>query len=393
MPSPTAPTAQRTGDAFRRVDWLELFFDLVFVVIVKQLTDLLHGDPGVDDFLLVAGILVLVWAAWLNVVTFVNMVGGTPGGARVPVLVSMAGVGLIAVSIPEVTGDGAPLFAIGYAVARVAIWPVWVRARRRSGRGALRPTLYGPGIAVLWLASIAVPDGYRLWVWAALVVAEMAIVATGLKGTRFIAGHLIERVGLFTMIVLGESLVELILAIDIGQSATAWIISALGFSIICSFWWLYFAAGAPVTERVLGRADAVDASDGVGAHATHVVAVLRDVLGVAHYVIVLGLIGVAAGLGGAIEQADGARLAFGTLVALCGGTALYHAAQVLIAWRYGLPMRLLLVWGVLSIAISAFVIAFGAGWAPWVVVTVMLVDTVLHLATGPLVARRVRTRT
>ncbi|MCS5718420.1 low temperature requirement protein A [Herbiconiux sp. CPCC 205763] len=367
--------ADATPATNRRVDWLELFFDLVFVVIIKQITDLLHGDPDVADFVLVGAILVPVWAAWLNVTTFVNRAGDSSTGARLSILVSMAGVALIAISIPEVMTSGAPLFALGYALARLAVWPVWAAQRRREGGGILQPTVYGPGLAALWLASIAVPDAYRPWVWAALVLVEGAIFVRGIDGTDFVAGHIIERVGLFTMIVLGEAVVELILSVRIGQSAAAWLIAALGFALICSFWWMYFQSGTRVTERVLGHS-----SSGV----------IRDVLAGAHYLIVLGLIGVAAGLGGAVEQADHDHLQFSTVVALSGGTALYHGAQVLTAWRYGLPMRLLAAWGVLSLATSAVVIVFGVAWAPWVVVLVMLVDSLLHAATGPIVARRVR---
>jgi low temperature requirement protein LtrA len=369
MTSP--PNAPETT---RRVDSLELFFDLVFVVIVKQLTDLLHGDPEPYDFILVAGLLVLIWAAWLNVTTFVNIAGIASAERRIPVLVSMAGVALIAVSIPEVTTAGAPLFALGYAIARLAMWPLWVKARRQRGLGALRPTIFGPMLAALWLASIAVPDTARLWVWGVLVVVEAVIVLRGLTHANFVPAHLIERVGLFTMIVLGESVVELILALTIGQSMVAWLIAGLGFTMICAFWWMYFQTGTTVTERALR---------------TGSLALLRDVLGAAHYLIVLGLIGVAAGLGGAIEHADDAHLSVGLLVALCGGTALYHSAHVLIGWRYGVPMTVVAGWGIFSVALSAVVIAFGSSWDPWVVVAVMLADALLHVVAAPLMARRV----
>ncbi|MGD8165588.1 low temperature requirement protein A [Herbiconiux sp. P16] len=368
-------------DPIRRVDWIELFFDLVFVVIVKQLTDVLHSDgtaagsPDAADFLLVTGLMVPVWAAWLNVTLFVNRAGGAASSRPLSVLVSMAGIGLIAVSIPEVAGAGGALFALGYAIARVAVWPAWARTLRRNGDGILRPTLFGPGLAVLWLASIAVPEGYRFAVWGVLVLIEGAIIVRNLDGTPFQVDHLIERVALFTMIVLGEGVVELILAIRIGQSPAAWLIAALGFALICAFWWMYFRAGTRVAERVLSHGST---------------RVLRDVLGAAHYLIVLGLIGVAAGLGGAIAQADAPHLEFATIVALCGGTALYHGAQVLTAWRYRLPMKLLVIWGLLSLTLSAVVIAVGSAWAPWLVVSVMLVDALLHAATGPIVARRVR---
>lgn len=357
----------------RRVDWLELFFDVVFVVVIGQLTRLLAGTPGVTDFLLVIGILVPSWLVWINITIFVNQ--GISARTRIPVLIAMASTGLIAVGIPEVAGAGAPLFALGYSAAKLAIWPLWVRARRQSGEGAILPTIYGPGLAVLWIASIAVPDGIRLAVWAVLVLVELGILASGLPRSRFAPHHLIERFSLFTMIVLGEGVIEVILAIRIGQPPEAWVIAGLGFALLCGFWLMYFVEGARVAERTLGHGSST---------------LLRDVLGVGHYFIILGLIGVAAGLGAAIEEAADPHLQFSTLVALCGGTAVYHLAQVLTAWRYGLPTRWLLSWGVLSLAVSIIVIATGEHWQPWIVLAVMLADTLLHAATGPLVARRLK---
>jgi low temperature requirement protein LtrA len=370
--------ADGTTESTRRVDTLELFFDLVFVVIVKQLTDLLHGEAGPDDFLLVAGMLVLLWAAWLNVTTFANIAGIASADRRISVLASMAGIALIAVSIPEVTTAGAHLFAIGYAVARLAIWPLWVKTRRQRGLGALRPTIYGPVLAALWLSSIAVPDAARLWVWATLTLVEAALLLRGLTRAQFVPAHLTERVGLFTMIVLGESVVELILALSIEQSSTAWLVAGLGFTMICAFWWMYFQTGATVTERALQGGS---------------LALLRDVLGAAHYLIILGLIGIAAGLGGAIEHANENHLPAGILVALCGGSAVYHAAHVVSGWRYGVSIPVVAGWAVFSVALATVVVTFGAGWAPWIVVAVMLTDALLHVIASPMMARRVAAQT
>lgn len=90
----------------RRVDWLELFFDLVFVVIVKRLTDLLHGDPAPIEFAVVAGLLVLAWTVWLNVTLFSNLSGDDAGDRRIPVFTAMAGVGLMAVAVPTALTSG-----------------------------------------------------------------------------------------------------------------------------------------------------------------------------------------------------------------------------------------------------------------------------------------------
>ncbi len=367
------PTSDRIH-LTRRVDWLELFFDLVFVVVVRQLTDRLHGEPSPAEFLAVALLLVFAWTAWLNI-TFITNVSGE-GGAdrRIPVLLSMVGIGLIAVSIPNAFGDGAFLLALGLAIPRVAILPHWVRSRRLHGRGILEPTLIGPGVAALILLTVLLPEPARPWVWLVLVVAPLVVALRGLRSLPVVASHLVERVALFTMIVLGESVVELILAIYPAQSALGWFTSFAGFALICAFFWLYFQNATPTAERVLEHRP---------------VAVLRDVVTVGHYLIVLGLIGVAAGLGSAIEHADEAHLPFGALVALGGGVLVYHLAQLVIASRYGLPARTLLVLSPLAMIIPVLVIVLGRDWAPWLIVVVLTVDTVLHGLLGRVIARRI----
>jgi low temperature requirement protein LtrA len=359
----------------RRVDWLELFFDLVFVVIVKQLTDLLHGEPGPFEFLVVAGLLLFAWTAWLNVTTFTNITRAQDiHGRRVAILVAMAGIGLVAVSIPEALGDSAPLLVIGLAIARVAMWPLWLQDRRRRGLGLLRPTVYGPGIAALWIASLLIPEPMRPYAWLVLVVVELVINFAGITHLQFSVAHAIERVGLFTMIVLGESVVELILAVDPAQSPLAWLVTAESFALVCGLFWIYFQSSGPIAESVLPHRSA---------------AVLRDVIGAAHYVIVLGLIGVAAGLGAAIEHGGDGRVPFMALAALCGGLLVYYLANIFIGARYGIPRLALLVLGPLSVVIPIAVLLLGAGWPPWVVVLVLIADVAMHGWFGSLVVRKI----
>ena len=97
----------------------------------------------------------------------------------------------------------------------------------------------------------------RVWVWLALVVGELTYITPWIAGTPFVASHLIERVGLFIMIVLGESVVELILAVHLEQSALAWAVSAGAFLLVCAIWWHYYQAGAPMTERMLAHSSGV----------------------------------------------------------------------------------------------------------------------------------------
>jgi len=144
--------------------------------------------------------------------------------------------------------------------------------------------------------------------------------------------------------------------------------------MITAFWWLYFQNGTTISTRVLGAGSLV---------------LVRDVLGIAHYLVVLGLIGIAAGLGGAIELADSATLPASVVISLCGGVVIYEIAQVLIGRRYGLSGRVAGLWATLTVALGAVVIILGTSWPPWLTVAVLLAGTGVHFIVGPYLARRV----
>jgi low temperature requirement protein LtrA len=357
----------------RRVDWLELFYDLVFVVVIKQLTDLLHGDPALGDFADVVLLFAIVWFAWLNVTNFVNISGQVGTARRIAVLVSMAGVGLIAVAIPDAVGSSALLFVIGYAVARIAIWPLWIAVNRGTGRGWIRATIFGPGIAALWIASAFVPESARPWVWLALVIGEIVFLATVFTGVTLQVSHLLERVGLFVMIVLGESVVELILAVHADQSALAWVVSTGAFVLVCAIWWRHFEFVAPVAERVVGHR-----SGGV----------LRDVVVIAHFFFLLGLIGIAAGLGSAIEHADDTHLPLGATIALGAGLGSYHLANVIVAGRYGARTSGVVLIAAVGVAAVTMFVLVGAGAPAWVLLLIAFAYMIVDRLTIELVARR-----
>ena len=186
------PASASSGE--QRVGWLELFFDLVFVVAIAQLTELGEAHPDLGSIGVIAGVLVAVWATWNNTTLYVNMNGGVSARARLLVFISMAGVGVMATAIPTITGAGQVPFVIGYAIARVAMWPLWTREGRIEGRHWFGPLFYGPGLGALWIASIAIPQPYRWIAWAVLLGIEIALVAAELPGAQIGRASCRERV-------------------------------------------------------------------------------------------------------------------------------------------------------------------------------------------------------
>ena len=358
----------------RRVEWLELFFDLVFVVVVAQLTEQVAQHPGVLWMLAIAGLFLAVWASWNNTTLLENRSGQLPRAWRPLIFISMAGVAVMAVSIPSIAADGQVIFAVGYAIARIAMWPLWTRVRNSRGRfSVIGPFLYGPVIALGWIASIALPDPWRIVLWGVLLVAEIVPTIRQLPVVPHDKVHMSERVGLFVMIVLGESVLELIRAIAGNITTNAWIVGALGFAVVCTLWWRYFEITGDIrAELEHSRSRAI----------------FRDIFVGAHYLFVLALIFLAAALGGAIEQSNDAHISPTLRVLLITGLALYELAQVVMALRLGGPGAGWVTVGLVPTAAACLVLALaGATWSPWLAIAVVLAECVCEIAISAMITR------
>ncbi|SCG63568.1 Low temperature requirement protein LtrA [Micromonospora inositola] len=255
---------------------LELFFDLVFVYALTQVTALMAADltwRGLGRGMLV---LALLWWCWCCYAWLGNTVRADEGVVRVALFAVMATMFVVAVTIPEAFVDlpgglsGPVVFAACYLVVRVLHLVIyWHAARGDAGlrRQLLRAALPMLGGATLLFTAALLPqqlsaDPQRvgsirtlLWVLA-LAIDYGGIMAIGARGWQiFSAAHWTERHGLIIIVALGESLV----AIGVGVTALpiSWpiiVASAFGIAVAASLWWAYFDVVAIAAERVLHRA-------------------------------------------------------------------------------------------------------------------------------------------
>lgn len=244
------------AQAHRSASPLELFFDLVFVVAVSiasaQLHHALsHGDflHGITSYLM---IFFAIWWAWMNFTWFATSFDTDDWLYRVTTFVQMGGVLVMAAGIPNAFEHGD--FAIpvlGYIVMRIAMIAQWLRASRSAGalRSATRRYALGiAGVQVLWILFLLVPSGPMqivAFVAFALVEISVPVFAEHRQQTPWHPHHITERYGLFTLIVLGESLLAsanaIIDAISEVESLGPLIaISVLTLMVTASLWWIYF---------------------------------------------------------------------------------------------------------------------------------------------------------
>lgn len=316
-------TARRPDEAHRTATPLELFFDLCFVVAVAQAGARLvhalaegHIGAGITGYLFV---FFGVFWAWLNFSWFASAYDCDDIPYRVATLVQIAGVLIYAAGVPRAfDSQDWTVAVLGYVVMRIALTAQWLRAAAGESGPARRSALvYAAGLVVCqagWIALLAAPAGARRWLFLVLVAAELSVpvIAERRHQTTWHPHHIVERYGLFTLIVLGEtvsaSTVAVQSALDEQEALGVLLpIAAGGLLIVFAAWWIYFAV--PAHERLSDNRQAIP-------------------WGYGHYVILGAAAAVGAGMEVAVEQAVGkahiSQLAANLTVTV--PTALYLAA-------------------------------------------------------------------
>jgi len=308
-----------------RVTPLELFFDLIFVFAITQVTGFVADDPtwaGMTKGLLVLGML---WWSWTAYAWLTNTINPEEGAVRLVMFGAMAAMLVASLAVPDVFGDDAFLFACAYALVRIAHLALYAVAGRgdRDLLGAVGRLAVGSmaGIGLLFLAA-ALDGRLQVAVWALALLADMAgALIGGGRGWRLSPGHFAERHALIVIIALGESIVALGLGATSVLTVGVVTASILGLAVAAALWWAYFDVVSIVAERKLrettGKAQLTMA---------------RDSYSYLHMPMVAGIILVAVGMKKTLgDVGDPLRLV--PAAALCGGVALYLFAHILFRLR------------------------------------------------------------
>lgn len=227
--------------------WIELFFDLVFVVAIAELSHYLADNLTTTGFLQFAALFVPCWWAWVLVTFYADRFETDDIMHRLLILTAMLAILFLGVNVHNAFAGGSLGFAIAYVAIRSVVLALYARAARYVpvARASLKLYLasYIPSTS-LWLLSIIVPEPSRYVLWALAMAIELSMPIIGSKiltGTPSHPSHLPERFGLFTLIVLGEAIV----AVATGTADTDWQLSSTiaaigGFAIAACLWWIYF---------------------------------------------------------------------------------------------------------------------------------------------------------
>lgn len=316
------------------VTFVELFFDLVFVFAVTQLTALLAHDLTPEGVLRALLLFWLIWWAWTQFTWTLNPADTTHPVVRLVTLAATAAAFVMAASVPRAFGTDALWFAGPYLVVRVL--GLWVQVRvdiertddYRSGiwRWAAAS---GLGLAIVLLGAVVDPS-IRPMVWLLAILTDLGATAVAAGRSWDIHGsHLAERHGLFVIIALGESLIVAGTAVAGDERTPALIGAAAGALLVaCLLWWSYFGWFKEAMEErleVLGFREI-----GVAA---------RDAYSLGHFPMLFGIIGFAVAIEEfAAHPEAGAHPE--VIVALGAGVGLFVGISAVAYWR--LTRRLLI---------------------------------------------------
>jgi low temperature requirement protein LtrA len=239
---------------------LELLFDLTFVVAVALAAAELHhalAEGAVAHAVLayLAGFFA-IWWAWMNFTWFASAYDTDDVLYRLLTLIQMGGVLVLAAGIPAAFKDfDFTTVVIGYVIMRLAVVAQWLRAAADHPEGRPAALRYAVGVTVLqvgWIARLWLP-GTAGWIsFAVLAVAELAVpmwAESSGRLTPWHRGHITERYGLFTIIVLGEVVLAATTgvqsALSAGRSSPGLMIAAAGgLLLVFGMWWSYFKHSA-----------------------------------------------------------------------------------------------------------------------------------------------------
>ena len=320
---------QRVVGEAARVDFAELFFDLVFVFAVTQLSHTLLAHPSWQGAIQAAIMLFAMWWVWIYTAWATNWLDPTHPLIRLMLFIMMLAGLVFSTSIPEAFGERGLAFALAYVAMQVGrcLFTAWAMRIETPGNTVnfLRIASWQAFGGVFWIIGAFLPVEQRMLVWAIAVVVEYASPAlsfwtpwlgkTALNALDVEGGHMAERAGLFIIIALGESILVTGATFAEGHfdssAISAFLVAFIGS---VAMWWIYFNNSA-------GEHHVPDHVDAATTKRTSDLA--RNGYTYFHTIIVAGIIVSAVGDELVLAHPTGHHADLGTVLTIAGGPLLY----------------------------------------------------------------------
>ncbi|HEY0459960.1 MAG TPA: low temperature requirement protein A [Pyrinomonadaceae bacterium] len=312
----------RTLDPFegeRHASWLELFFDLVYVLAVSQVAHILSDHPDFGGFLKYAALFVPIWWSWVGFTFYADRFESEETTYRVLTFAAMLAVTGFSLTLGNAfSSAGDAVFIVCYVLVRLVLILLYARSAYYIplARTFAMQFIVGLGTSsLLLLISLFLAPPFRYALWAVALVLELVTPFLSLRAARLFPidrSHIPERFGLFTIIVLGEAVV----ATAAGAARVEWNFStvaaaSLGFGMAACVWWINFdfVEDSAIKSRSLRT---------------------RFIYLYGHFFVVAAIVALGVGVQHAIKESVEAHLHFPTLALLAVGVAVYFAVITII---------------------------------------------------------------
>ncbi len=313
--------------AEKRVTWAELFFDLVFVFAVIQVSALLHAHPSWGGLGQALVVFIPTYWAWVGTSVHANTHDVDNPLGRIGIFaVGLCGL-FMALAIPGAYHDRGVLYGGAYFALRIVLAALVFRSATMVFRNrqvlvnSFSIGMFVTGPLLLVGGFLPVPARVTLWALAALIdLSVPALARKRLANIRLDSAHLPERFGLFLIIAIGESIVAIgTPAANASRLSVGMVVAvALAFTLACALWWLYFVFAASAMRHSMATAPVQTT-------------ILRVVLSYGHLSFIGAIIAVSVGIAEVVAHPE-ARMGVAIAALLFGGCGLYLATFGYTRW-------------------------------------------------------------
>ncbi|MEU8900115.1 low temperature requirement protein A [Nocardia sp. NPDC048505] len=361
-----------------RVSTLELFFDLVFVFTITQLTHVFVHHPGWDAVAQIVIVFGVIWWMYDGFTWLTNEVAPNTSGRRTLLLVGMFGFFVLALAIPDAFHGTGVVFGLGYVLVTAVHTALFATAGGASALVAIKKIAPFNAIAAALVLTGGFLHGWPQYLCWALAFAWQILTPylIDTSGFEVRARHFAERHGLVIIVAIGESIVSIGVGLT-DRDLTLGLVAnvALGLGLAYVLWWAYFGVDDERGEHALAAVPARERSRP---------AVLA--YGYAVYPMLIGVTLAAAGIQMSIAHGNEAAT-WPAAAALTGGVALYFCGQ----WGFRQALSLPRPWTrLIGAAALAATLPIGLLWVAWAQLAalvaaafaVVIIDDVITLRSG-----------
>jgi low temperature requirement protein LtrA len=307
----SAPPPPEQPAPEKRVTWAELFFDLVFVFAVTQVSVLLHGDHSPAGIVRAVVVFIPVYWVWVGTTIQSNVNDLSRPLDRLPIFAVALGGLFMALAVADAYDGRALLFAGSYWACRLVLGiRLFVSPHFTLNPFVVSMAITGPMLVV----GALLHGDARVAVWALAAVTDLSsptVLRRRLQGMHYDPGHLSERFGTFVLIALGESIVAIgsPAAVSHHLDANTLLTVAAAFALTCGLWWVYFHFATDAMRHALATAKVQ-------------LDITRHVLSYGHVLFIASIMTIAVGMSEAVHHPS-ARLSWGVTALLYVGCAIY----------------------------------------------------------------------